>query len=324
MLKSLKWEVDGRATSRLDRSLAEVFPEFSRARVQALIEQGQVRVDGRPGRSAERPVRGQLVEIDVPDLADAGIVPEQIPLEILYEDTELLVLNKAAGMVVHPGAGNERGTLVNALMGRGTELSGIGGELRPGIVHRLDAGTSGVMVVAKSDTAHRRLAKQFEAHSIERRYLAVVHKVPLHDRGTVRSELGRDPRDRMRFASVESGKEAVTHWECLTRGDRVALVECRLETGRTHQIRVHMTEAGHPLLGDRAYTRRDCTPTANLRERADALTHPLLHARVLAFEHPKGKERLRFTTPPPPDFLEFCALAGLQHPHLLPTGTPAR
>lgn len=310
-----EWIVESSRKERLDKCLVSQFPEHSRARIQSLIAAGHVTVDGRPAKGSERPVAGQRIHMTVPDAVDVGITGENIPLDILHEDDDLLVLVKAAGMVVHPGAGRDQGTLVNALMGREMTLSEIGGELRPGIVHRLDIGTSGVMVVAKNDKAHRHLSQQFEVHSIERQYIAVVHKVPLHDRGTCRSELGRDPNDRLRFASVEEGgKEAITHWECLDRGDRVSLVRCRLETGRTHQIRVHMYEEGWPIVGDRTYTRRDCTPTAALRERVDALTHPLLHAQVLGLIHPRTETFMRWTAPPPADFQDFCRAARLRLP----------
>ena len=295
------------------------FPEHSRARLQALLKAGAITVDGRVPKATERLSAGQRVVLIEPDAVGTEMVPEDIPLEVLHEDDDLIVLIKPAGMVVHPGAGCHSGTLVHALLGRelrlgaeGRGLSQIGGELRPGIVHRLDSGTSGVMVVARNDIAHRHLAKQFEVHSIERRYLAVVHRAPLHDRGTCRSELGRDPEDRLRFASVErGGRLAITHWELRTRGDRMSLLECRLETGRTHQISVHLSEAWYPLVGDRSYSRRDCTPTALIRARVEALNRPLLHAWVLGFDHPRTGERVRFQVRPPDDFLEFCQAAGL-------------
>jgi 23S rRNA pseudouridine1911/1915/1917 synthase len=324
--RRLRWVVDSPASLRLDKRLASVFPEFSRVRLQALIAEGNVLVDGRPAQASERLKIGQEVQITVPPPADVGIVPEHIPLDILFEDDDLIVLNKEAGMVVHPGAGHSTGTLVHALMAHGP-LSSIGGELRPGIVHRLDAGTSGVMVVAKTDTAHRHLARQFEVHSNERCYLAVVHKVPRVDRGMIRSFIGRDPVNRQKFASVaipeqdeeedellSRGKEAITWWEALARGDRVSLVQCRLETGRTHQIRVHLSEAGHPLVGDSTYSRRDCTPPKQLRALTEGLKRPLLHAWFLGIDHPKTGERLAFLVPPPDDVQEFCREAGLVIP----------
>jgi 23S rRNA pseudouridine1911/1915/1917 synthase len=268
------------------------------------------------------------------------VLPEDIPLEVMHEDDDVIVIVKPAGMVVHPAPGHSGGTLVNALLGRLGHLSSIGGVERPGIVHRLDAGTSGVMVVAKNDVAHRRLSETFAAHDLDRRYLAVVHRVPLHDGGVIRSELARDPQNRLRIASVpvrldlpepddlfeddededveampsRRGRRAVTHWRVRARGDRVALVECRLETGRTHQVRVHLSEAGHPIVGDTTYARRDCIAPAALRPRVEALDHPLLHAFHLAFPHPRDGRALAFTTPPPADFVEVCALAALPVP----------
>lgn len=301
---------------RLDRALAVAFPELSRARVQALVASGNVLVEGRPARASQRVHAGQTVELEVPDAAPAVPAPENLPLHVLHDDDDVIVVVKPAGMVVHPAAGHGSGTMVNALLHHATGLSGIGGVARPGIVHRLDVGTSGVMVVAKHDRAHRALTEQFSVHSVERRYLAVVHRVPNLDRGTFRSQLARDPDDRLRIASVaEGGRLAVTHWEVRARGDRVALLECRLETGRTHQVRVHLSEAGHPIVGDRTYARRDCVAPGAVRAAVEALTHPLLHAYCLAFDHPDARRgRVRFTFGPPGDFVEVCARAGLVVP----------
>jgi len=314
-LSEVRTWVAGPGADRLDRALVVAFPDLSRARVQALLAEGHVLVDGEVPKASARPRSGQVVTVEVPDAVAADPEPQDLPLPILYQDEDLLVVVKPAGMVVHPSAGHADGTMVNALLHHATGLSGIGGVARPGIVHRLDVGTSGVMVVAKHDIAHRALTEQFSVHSVERRYFAVVHRVPNVDRGTFRSNLARDPDDRLRIASVEEGgRRAVTHWEIKARGDRVALVECRLETGRTHQVRVHLSEAGFPIVGDRGYSRRDCVPTAPLRPRVEALDHPLLHAWLLAFDHPGTGERVRFVAPPPSDFLEFCAAAGLPVP----------
>ncbi len=300
---------------RMDRALVTAFPDLSRARVQALILEGCIRVDGEPVKASDRPRLGTTVTVELPSARPAEPLPQDLPLPILYQDDDLLVVVKPAGMVVHPAPGHYDGTLVNALLHHATGLSGIGGVARPGIVHRLDVGTSGVMVVAKHDTIHRALTEQFTVHSVERRYFAMVHRVPLVDRGTFRSQLARDPEDRLRIASVESGgRHAITHWEMKAKGDRVALVECRLETGRTHQVRVHLSEAGHPIVGDRTYNRRDCIPTAALRTQVEALSHPLLHAWLLAFDHPGTGERVRFVAPPPDDFIEICGSAGLAIP----------
>ncbi len=300
---------------RLDRSLAAAWPDLSRARVQALLAEGRIRVDGERARASDRPRPGATVVAVIPDAAPAEPEPQELPLTVLYQDDDLLVILKPAGMVVHPSAGHADGSLVNALLHHATGRSGIGGVARPGIVHRLDAGTSGVMVVAKHDVAHRGLTEQFTVHSVERRYLAVVHRVPHVDRGTIRSQLARDPDSRLRIASVESGgRRAVTHWEVMARGDRIALLECRLETGRTHQVRVHLSESGHPIVGDRTYSRRDCVAPAALRTHVEALDHPLRHAWLLAFDHPISGARVRFTAPPPADFLDMCARAELPVP----------
>lgn len=333
------WTVPSGGAERLDRALARVFPQLSRARIQALIEAGQVTVDGAPARASAKPVAGQEVVITVPPARASSVEAEDIPLPILYEDDDVVVVVKPAGMVVHPSAGHAHGTLVNALLFHVRGLSGIGGEERPGIVHRLDVGTSGVMIAAKNDVAHRALAVQFAQHTVDRRYLAVVHRVPLHDAGTFRSHLARDPANRLRIASVKEvapapepewweeedeeveearpsrgGRLAITHWRVLARADRLALVECRLETGRTHQVRVHLSEAGHPIVGDAAYARRDCIAPAAVRVEAEALTHPLLHAFRLGFDHPGDGRRLTFEAPPPTDFVAFCAHAGLPLP----------
>lgn len=314
-MPELRQWVATHGADRMDRALVAAFPDLSRARVQALIAEGRVQIDGEPVKASDRPRFGVLVTVELPDARAAEPVAQDLPLPILYQDDDLLVVVKPAGMVVHPAPGHYDGTLVNALLHHATGLSGIGGVARPGIVHRLDVGTSGVMVVAKHDTVHRALTEQFTVHSVERRYFAVIHRVPLVDRGTFRSELARDPDDRLRIASVErGGRRAVTHWEMKAKADRIALVECRLETGRTHQVRVHLSEAGHPIVGDRTYNRRNCIPTANLRERVEALDHPMLHAWLLAFDHPGTGERVRFVAPPPEDFIALCAAAGLAIP----------
>ncbi len=301
---------------RLDKALVAAFPDLSRARVQSLVGAGQAWVDGTPARASQKITPGQTVVLMVPDATPAVPQPQDLVLPVLHDDDDVIVVVKPAGMVVHPSAGHADGTMVNALLHHATGLSGIGGVARPGIVHRLDVGTSGVMVVAKHDLAHRALTEQFAAHSVERRYFAVVHRAPNLDRGTIRSQLARDPEDRLRVASVEEGgRLAVTHWLVRGRADRVALMECRLETGRTHQVRVHLSEAGHPIVGDRTYSRRDCVAPGAIRTAVEALTHPLLHAYCLAFDHPDpARGRVRFTTPPPADFLALCALAGLPEP----------
>jgi 23S rRNA pseudouridine1911/1915/1917 synthase len=345
-------------TARLDRTLADAFPTISRARFQALIAEGRVTIDGEPAKASAHPTFGQVVVVDVPDAVASTIVGEDIPLDVLHEDEDLIVLVKPAGMVVHPSAGHGHGTLVNALLGRAGSLSTIGGVERPGIVHRLDGGTSGVMVVARNDVTHRALSTLFAAHDLERRYLAVVHKVPLFDGGTIRSVIGRDPKDRLRMSSVPDdvpapvddepeiigyvydddeleepvvperrrGRLAITQWRTRAKADRVALVECRLETGRTHQVRVHLTESGHPVVGDTVYSRRDCVAPAGIRAMVDQLGHPLLHAWHLGFRHPRDGRPMAFSAPPPADFLAVCKAAELTIPplELTPMAPPAR
>ncbi len=357
MAEQLRW-VAGSGGGRLDRELVLAFPTLSRTRIQALIAGGNVTVDGEPGRASARPLYGQVVLIEVPDAVASSVVGEDIPLDVLFEDDDLIVLVKPAGMVVHPSAGHATGTLVHALLGRPGLLSTIGGVERPGIVHRLDAGTSGVMVVARNDVTHRALSALFAAHDLERRYLAVVHKVPLFDGGTLRSVLGRDPKDRLRISSIPEdvpvpvndepeawgyvdddyeeeiavperarrGRLAITHWRTRAKADRLALVECRLETGRTHQVRVHLTESGHPVVGDAVYNRRDCVAPASIRAMVDQLTHPLLHAWHLGFRHPRDGRALAFSAPPPDDFVAVCAAAELTIPplELTPMSPPPR
>jgi 23S rRNA pseudouridine1911/1915/1917 synthase len=354
MPETLSW-VAPPGAGRLDRALAEAFPELSRARIQVLIAEGRVTLDGAPAKASAKPDAGAVARIEVPDAVDASVRGEDIPLEILHEDEDLVVLVKPAGMVVHPAAGHATGTLVNAMLGRYGVLSTIGGERRPGIVHRLDAGTSGVMVVARNDVAHRALSELFAVHDLDRRYLAIVHRVPLHDAGVLRSRLARDPDNRLKVASVPErrdepdpteeawvarigeedledeaepldetrekhrrGRLAITHWRTRGRGDRVALVEARLETGRTHQVRVHLSEAGHPLLGDSLYGRRDCVAPAPIRARVDGLGRPMLHAWHLGFAHPRTGAPLAFSSPPPADFVAMCDATGL----ILPAAVP--
>lgn len=304
------------AADRLDRALAAIAPDVSRSRLAALIKEGAARVNGRPvGKPSARVEPGDEVVLTLPPAAPAHAVAQALPLRIVHEDASLLVVDKAAGMVVHPGAGNPDGTLVNALLHHVEDLAGIGGVERPGIVHRLDRGTSGLLVIAKHDAAHRALAAQFAAHTARRRYLALVLRAPEASAGTLRSSLARDPRDRTRFCSVddpERGKPAVTHWRRLGVADGVGLVECRLETGRTHQIRVHLTEAGYPLIGDPTYRSPGVAPPLSIREAVDALgARPLLHAWSLSLDHPDTGERVTWTAPLPADFFAFVEALGL-------------
>ena len=298
-LLAFRVELEG---GRLDREVADALPDLSRSRVQALIREGHVKVNGAARKGSHRPEQGAEVTVNVPPTVAVDLTPVDLGLTILHRDAHLAVVVKPAGLVVHPAPSHHGVTLVHGLMHALEGLSSIGGEARPGIVHRLDKGTSGVMVVACNDLAHRGLQEQFADHSLDRRYLALVSGAPDLDGGTVRSSLGRHPHDRLRFASVErNGKKAVTHWKTRERLGRVTLMECRLETGRTHQIRVHLSEQGWPLLGDPVYAKGRAAPP-ELSEKLEGVDHQLLHAYRLAFTHPITGEELSFETEIPPDF----------------------
>ncbi len=302
------------AGERLDRLLAGALPALSRSRLKALIEEGQVSADGKPVTSPAAKVKaGQTFAIIIPEARPVALEGQAIPLEILYEDKDLIVLNKPAGLVVHPAAGNPDRTLVNALIahcGSGLEggLTGIGGEQRPGIVHRLDKDTSGLMVAAKTEAAHQGLVEQFAARTIERSYLALVWGLPSPAAGTITGNIGRSPRNRKKMAVLRrGGRPAETGYRVLKsfQNGKVSLVECRLKTGRTHQIRVHMAEAGHPLLGDPLYGRGDGRRAKALPARAQAalaaLGRQALHAKTLGFQHPVSGDTLQFTCELPSD-----------------------
>ncbi len=287
---------------RLDKALTEA-SGLSRERVKALMGEGRVTLNGKPAAQASfKPAAGAAFEITIPAVAPDEAQPEDIPLSVVFEDEHLIVIDKPAGLVVHPAVGNYDGTLVNALLHhcRG-QLSGIGGVARPGIVHRIDKDTSGLLVVAKSDVAHEGLARQFEDHSVERAYLALVAGNPMPPAGTVTGSIGRSNTNRKKMALVADGrgKHAVTHFATLERFAGAALVECRLETGRTHQVRVHMTSLGHPLLGDPAYGRTPPKLKAMLADHK--FERQALHAKVLGFVHPVTGGQLRFESPLPAD-----------------------
>jgi 23S rRNA pseudouridine1911/1915/1917 synthase len=298
---------------RLDRALAVAVPTLSRERLKALIRSGAVAAADQPVRDPATKVRGdERLRVVVPEPTPAHNVPQDIPLTIVFEDEHLLVVDKPAGMVVHPAAGNFDGTLVNALLHHcGGSLSGIGGVARPGIVHRIDKDTSGLLVVAKTDVAHEGLAKQFAAHSIDRRYLAIVSGAPRTSEGMVDAPLARSATNRKKIAIVEGkrGKRAVTRWKRLTVLKDAALVECRLETGRTHQVRVHLASIGHPLLGDPVYGRSGATHRKLLNELG--FHRQALHAAELGFTHPVTKHRLSFASPMPADMQELFDALGV-------------
>ena len=298
---------------RLDRALAAAVPTLSRERLKNLIRSGAVETSGTAVRDPASKVRGdESLRLVVPEPTPAHNEAQEIPLTIVFEDEHLLVVDKAAGLVVHPAAGNLDGTLVNALLHHcAGKLSGIGGVARPGIVHRIDKDTSGLLVVAKTDVAHEGLARQFAAHSIDRRYLAILNGVPAATGGIIDAPLARSAANREKIAIVEGqrGKRAVTHWKRIKPLKDAALVECRLETGRTHQVRVHMASIGHPLLGDPVYGRSGKTHGKLLKELG--FDRQALHAAELGFIHPVTKNRLSFSSPMPPDMQELMRALGV-------------
>lgn len=279
------------AGKRLDKFLAEKLgAEHSRSSLQKLVDTGRVLVNGRAVKRNHAVSEGEAIEVSFPEPASVDIAPEAIPLDIVYEDADLLVVNKSASMVVHPAPGNWTGTLVNALMAHCNGLSGVGGRVKPGIVHRIDKGTTGLLVVAKNDRAHRSLAKQFKAKATTRLYTAVVRGVVQFDNGIVDVPIGRSDYDRKKMAvDPESERDAVTHYRVLERFADATLVELKLGTGRTHQIRVHMAHIGHPVLGDETYGTKA------------PIGRPALHARTIGFTHPSKNEYVEFSSRLPAD-----------------------
>lgn len=282
--------------TRIDRVLSLLLAESSRSYIQKLIEKGNVTVDGKPCTAKNFKVsEGQQVELFMPEPQNLSVEPEDIPLDIVYEDDDVLVVNKPRGMVVHPAAGNYTGTLVNAIMHHcGDRLSSINGVIRPGIVHRIDKDTSGLLMIAKNNVAHESLSAQLAEHSITRRYTALVYHNLNEDEGTVDAPIGRDPKNRLRMAvTTLNSKRAVTHWRVLERFGNYTLIEARLETGRTHQIRVHMSHIKHPLVGDMVYGPKKQPLTEDGQ---------MLHARMLGFVHPRTGEYMEFERPLPEEF----------------------
>jgi len=298
------------AGERLDRALAAARPELSRSRIKALIEQGHLKLGGGTiNDPALRVKPGQVFVLEIPPAVPAAPQGQAIDLNIVYEDDDLIVIDKPAGMVVHPAPGNPDNTLVNALIAHcGESLSGIGGEKRPGIVHRIDKDTSGLIVAAKNDAAHKALSADFADHNIERAYLCLVWGVPSPSSGAITGNIGRHPVDRKRMAVVSrGGKPAITHYRVLKSfGLGASLVECRLETGRTHQIRVHMAKIGHPLIGDPVYGKPTAARRGRLspeaRKAAEAFPRQALHATLLGFDHPRTGEHLSWQSESPADF----------------------
>ncbi len=296
------------ARSRLDHFLVRKLPDLTRSRIKNLIEAGLVLVDGEPTKAGAILPAGAVVWVDVPPPSIPEARPQAIPLKVLFEDADLIVIDKPPDMVVHPAHGHAEGTLVNALLAHCRDLSGIGGVARPGIVHRLDKGTSGTMVAAKNDAAHASLASQFARHTIERVYLAAVRGTPHPAAGTVDRPLGRHPRERKKIAILPRGRDAVTAYLTAASRGGISLVEVRPATGRTHQIRVHLSSIGHPILGDPAYG--GGVKTVQGREAATALRglgRPALHAWILGFDHPATGLRMVFAAPPADDIAPLFA-----------------
>lgn len=293
MAETLVVQEDG---VRLDKYLSTELGDLTRSYLQKLLKDGKVTVNEEIAKSNYKVKTGDRICVEVPEAVEPEIVPEELELDILYEDGDILLVNKPKGMVVHPAAGHASGTLVNGLMAHCKgDLSGINGVLRPGIVHRIDRDTTGVLVVCKNDRAHNQVAEQLKVHSITRKYYAIVHGVIREDRGTVHAPIGRHPTERKKMCINEkNGKDAITHYQVLRRFRRFTYVECQLETGRTHQIRVHMASLGHPILGDEVYGPSRC-PFPGLQGQT-------LHAGVLGIRHPKTNEYMEFQAPLPEYF----------------------
>ncbi|MEK4385052.1 RluA family pseudouridine synthase [Solibacillus sp. FSL W7-1464] len=283
------------AGERIDKALSQMEESWSRSQIGNWLDEERILVNGTAVKAKYKVKQGDVIEVTVPEVEDLEIIPEDLNLEIVYEDADVLVVNKPRGMVVHPAPGHTSGTLVNGLMHHCKDLSGINGVARPGIVHRIDKDTSGLLMVAKNDIAHESLVNQLVAKSVTRKYTALVHGRIAHEKGTIDAPIGRDQKDRQKQAVIDKGKNAVTHFQVIERFNEFTLVECRLETGRTHQIRVHMNYIGFPLAGDPKYGPRKTIDFGG----------QVLHAGVLGFIHPVTKEYLEFESPLPEDFKQL-------------------
>lgn len=281
-------------SGRIDKYLTQELESMSRSKIQILIADGFVLVNDEATKANYKLEAGDKVVVYVPEPETVDIEAEDLPLDIIYEDEDIVLINKAQGMVVHPGAGHPKGTLVNAILYHIKDLSGINGEIRPGIVHRLDKDTSGIMIVAKNDEAHVNLSEQLQARSVKRKYHALVHGVLPHEHGTINAPIGRDPKDRQKFTVIRDGKEAISHFKVLERFKGFSLLEVSLETGRTHQIRVHLNYIEHPVAGDKIYG-----PRKSLEGNGQ-----FLHARMLEFEHPRTGETMSFEAELPELYIE--------------------
>lgn len=308
-MKQIEVTAGAQASGRLDAWLATQCEELSRSALQALMEQGLVTQAGQPVNKKDKVRPGARYQVQLPEPQPIEAIPQNLPVDVVYEDTDLLVVNKPKGMVVHPAPGNPDGTLVNALLYHcAGQLSGIGGAIRPGIVHRIDKDTSGLLVVAKNDAAHQALSEQMRVHSIHRVYHAVVYGNLREEEGFVEAWLGRDPKDRKKMAvvpqSAAGARYAYTRWRVLERFGNFTYVACKLKTGRTHQIRVHMASIGHPLAGDAVYGPRNCITS---------LGGQCLHAKELGFVHPTTQQWLQFDSQLPPYFTEFLNRLRKEH-----------
>ncbi|MGM9986588.1 MAG: RluA family pseudouridine synthase [Bacillaceae bacterium] len=298
MQESITIVVDeSNAKERIDKVIANYNSDWSRSQIKQWINEQYVKVNGQEIKSNYKCKDGDNIEVIVPEVVELDVLPEQMDLDIYYEDADVLVVNKPRGMVVHPAPGHVTGTLVNGLMAHCNDLSGINGVMRPGIVHRIDKETSGLLMVAKNDMAHESLVSQLQAKTVTRRYQAIVHGVISHDHGTIDAPIGRAKHDRQSMTvTSENSRQAVTHFKVVERFDKYTHVECQLETGRTHQIRVHMKYIGHPLVGD---------PKYGPKRTLDITKGQALHAGVLGFVHPRTKEYMEFEAPLPADFVEL-------------------
>ena len=293
------YEVNAETPVRIDKYLAEV-SDLSRTRIQELCEDGKISVDGKSVRSSFKVKSGMTIRAEIPENTEIEVLPEKIPLDILYEDSDIIVVNKPKGMVVHPAPGNEHGTLVNALLYHCHDLSGINGKIRPGIVHRIDKDTTGCIVACKNDMAHRAIAAQLADKTCHREYKAIVEGILTHDAAVIDAPIGRDPRDRQRMAVTDiHSRDARTHYRVLERFYDTTYVDCRLETGRTHQIRVHMKYVGHPILGDEKYGHK-CKIMDTQGQ--------VLHAYQLTLIHPSTGKEMRFEAPLPAYFEQLLAI----------------
>ncbi len=290
--------------ARLDRALSALFPAHSRSFLARLVEQGRVRLNGIPAsKPSHRVEAGQTLEVTFPPPEPTTAESQNLPLTVLHEDADIVVIDKPAGLVVHPAAGHRDQTLVNALLFHVRDLSGVGGELRPGIVHRLDKDTSGVMIIAKNDDAHRKLSAAWAIDRVRKEYLALVYGTPAKSSGIVDAPIARDPRNRKRMGVVKGGRSAITEYEVMEQYRYVSLVRCVLRTGRTHQIRVHMKHLGHPIVGDPLYSGPQWRgiPDKHAQRVLASLKRQALHAWKIAFDHPRTGERMTFEAPIPED-----------------------